>query len=103
MARCPDCNKFVSYGEIRLDEIEVEASDSELRLSGPIYLTCGECGTDLRTAELEETLDITDEFPEPSEDVVFADLEYEVTGEPDITEASRTETTDRKGKPMKSR
>ena len=53
MARCPDCNKFVSYEE-EAPEVELEV-DAEGMVTGTVRIVnaCGECGTELREATFE--------------------------------------------------
>ncbi len=103
--RCPDCQKFVSYGDAETSEIEVEINDTELAMNGTLYLTCGDCGTNLKSVELASETTIEEEvFPatpdsfDEENDIV----EYEIDGTPDIEPTSRSETKDRKGKPIKS-
>lgn len=40
MPRCPDCNKFVSYGDPDVDEVEIQLDDTVLSMSGQLNLTC---------------------------------------------------------------
>lgn len=57
MARCPDCNKFVSYEEME-PEVEVDVQDGIITGSVRIVNACSECGGELKEASLdvEETL-----------------------------------------------
>lgn len=58
MARCPDCNKFVSYDEQEPDvniDVVPNADHTSLVISGTVTVTlpCAECGTELKTYEFE--------------------------------------------------
>jgi hypothetical protein len=49
--RCPSCNKFVSYSEEPSIDIETESiEDTDLTSDIAVYLTCEQCGTQLRQA-----------------------------------------------------
>lgn len=60
--RCPDCNKFVAY-----DDAEPEVQSLEVNDDGAVTasvtrtLTCAECGTELKSAEIELNGEPTDE------------------------------------------
>lgn len=57
--RCPDCNKFVPYGEaeVEVDDPEFVPEDSKLTIDFSISLPCEECSQELKsgsdTAEVE--------------------------------------------------
>lgn len=55
--RCPDCNKFVSFDTDTEPETSLEV-DEEGTVTGNIRIvnTCGECGTELKEANLEVEL-----------------------------------------------
>jgi hypothetical protein len=57
--RCPDCNKFVSmeFSEPDVSDIQV-SEDGEVTASVTLTRTCVDCGSDLKTAELELTCDM---------------------------------------------
>jgi hypothetical protein len=58
MARCPDCNKFVSFEE---EDPEVNLDvDEEGTVTGDVTINnnCGECGTALRTANFDVENDV---------------------------------------------
>jgi len=48
--RCPSCNKFVSYGDGRVDVGEIEVDDESGLVTAQVELAldCGECGDDLK-------------------------------------------------------
>jgi hypothetical protein len=54
MARCADCNKFVSYDDSGEPEVDVEVDEVAITGTVRIALMCAECGTELR----ESTFDI---------------------------------------------
>lgn len=58
MARCPDCNKFVSYDDGDVDVQSEDVESGEVRVEVRIVKTCAECGTELR----EATLDLSHAF-----------------------------------------
>lgn len=53
--RCPDCNKFVSYDDSNEPEADDADIDAEGHVTGTVrvYLTCAECGTDLKEANFD--------------------------------------------------
>ena len=53
MARCPDCNKFVSYDDGDVDVQSEDVESGEVRVEVRIVKTCAECGTELKEATLE--------------------------------------------------
>lgn len=63
MARCPDCNKFVSYDEPQAEAVsDPEVSSSQcIEGSVRVVLNCGECGTELKDAEIEFSITIDHE------------------------------------------
>jgi hypothetical protein len=64
MARCPDCNKFVSYDTDQEPEVDVDIDeDGQVTGSIRIFDACSECGTELR----ETTLDISEDMSEACE------------------------------------
>lgn len=93
--RCPDCNKFVSYGE-QEPEIENEEMDgNELTVSVRVVLPCGECGTELKDASMDVWAEVDHDCPMADDE----DTEHGFTI--DSTSAEFTErrvTTDAKGK-----
>jgi hypothetical protein len=99
--RCPDCAKMVSFDELRTDEVDIDLSDTILTMSGTVYRPCAECGTDLKSAEVEGTADVESAF---SNDGLPEDctIEYEIDGDPDIAASERSQTTDRHGNPIKN-
>lgn len=96
--RCPDCGKFVAYN----DEPDIETPDLEYsdgRVTGSVTrpLPCGECGTDLKSAELDIDLEVTWE-KEPKEG---CEHDFDISVD-NCSPSSRVETKDRKGRPIKS-
>lgn len=88
MARCPDCNKFVSYEDPPQTETysEPEVSSSNcVEGAVRVVLLCGECGTELKDAEVEfsvtidhkcEWEDVLDKMNAAGKAKVDADGEY---------------------------
>src|SRR4029077_1202759 len=66
MMRCPDCNKFVGYDEPNTENIEVEIDEEEgtVTVQGELTLPCAECGTDLKSLNIEEEQGTADLFPD---------------------------------------
>jgi len=60
MARCPDCNKFVSYDDGTEPEAEADVDETG-HITGTvrIALTCAECGTELREASFDLDVDLS--------------------------------------------
>lgn len=46
--RCNDCNKFVPYGEIRIDNVSAELSETTATVEFELIAPCEECDTDLK-------------------------------------------------------
>lgn len=69
--RCNSCNKFVSYDEpqVTTQDIEVATDTDTFTVSGSVEvrLICAECGTDLKTAELEFEHEVKVTLPEGKE------------------------------------
>lgn len=59
--RCPDCQKFVSmnFEEPEVDSLEID-NDGQITASVIITRSCGECGTNLKTADLDMSTDQTE-------------------------------------------
>jgi len=60
--RCSDCNKFVSFDDSNDPEADDADVDAEGRVSGTVrvYLTCAECGTELKEANFDLDVDMTE-------------------------------------------
>lgn len=60
--RCSDCNKFVSFDDSNEPEADDADIDAEGRVSGTVrvYLTCAECGTELKEASFDLDVDMTE-------------------------------------------
>jgi hypothetical protein len=61
--RCSDCNKFVSFDDTNEPEADDADVDAEGHVSGTVrvYLTCAECGTELKEASFDLNVDMTEE------------------------------------------
>jgi hypothetical protein len=104
--RCPDCNKFVSLemGDPEVESIEV---DLDGVVSGDVRLTliCSECGNELSEATISfedgpvDNIENHISKKHADEENKEFELEVEETG---IVSTDRYNTTDRKGKPIKS-
>jgi hypothetical protein len=103
MNLCPDCKKSVSYGKPRTDEIKVEVKEQGwMTLCGTLYLTCGKCGRDLKSAKLAAKMDAYHEFPRLKYWVGIPPDEYfsfETVGEAKVRATGRNQATDRPGRP----
>lgn len=57
--RCPDCNKFVSFDEPCVEDVELEINDlGDITCNANVALNCAECGTELKTGAVEMTAKI---------------------------------------------
>ncbi len=103
MNLCPSCKESVSYGKPRTDEIKVEVKEEGwMTVRGTLYLTCAECGRDLKSAELEAEMDAYHEFPRLKywEDIPPEEyLSFETVGEAKVRATGRNQATDRPGRP----
>lgn len=111
MARCPDCNKFVSNEETdpEVESVEIEDvsapselddvpndtddADAEITASVRIVNACADCGTELAEAELEPTTTIT--IPGPHR-LPGHEISVDETG------SSRTSRSEGKGRGMRT-
>ena len=107
MALCPDCNKFVPYGEPEIEIEDTRIEGTTLYQDFRVQLTCEECGCVLKEASMTGEAELDHHCPEGAEiDPLYDGLgedsyEIEDEGNPDGTD--RRETHDRKGKPIKFR
>ncbi len=53
MARCSNCNKFVSYGDPEVEVDDSEVNDDALSATIRVVLTCADCGDELRETSLD--------------------------------------------------
>lgn len=62
MARCPDCNKFVSYDDSTEPEVDADVDETG-HVTGTVrvVLTCAECGAELREASFDLDVDLSAE------------------------------------------
>lgn len=97
MARCNDCNKFVSYGDIEAEIVGEQVDEDVLTAEVTITLTCAECGSGLKevTTDFEHSIDHTCEGAEVEGDV------FEIVSS-DASGTDRLEDKDKKGKPIKN-
>ena len=98
--RCPDCSKFVS---LEAQEPEVDSSDVDGdTVTGTVrlILTCAECGTEMKEANLDFEIPIDHECEGETDETIAQVFEIEDT-QADSTE--RYQDTDKKGKRIPSR
>lgn len=57
MARCPDCNKFVSLEPGDPDASSPDVTDGKLQLQVQLDLNCAECGTAIKSATYDFELE----------------------------------------------
>lgn len=97
MARCTDCNKFVSYGDIQTEIVDERVDGDMVIIEVRIVLTCADCGAELKEATLEFEQEIDHECASAETD----EERYEITASSaDATD--RRQTKDRHGKPIKN-
>lgn len=61
MARCPDCNKFVSTDSEQDPEVSIDVDENgEVTGSIQIANACAECGTEMHTADFDVCVDPND-------------------------------------------
>jgi hypothetical protein len=101
LMRCPECKKFVSYGEPNTDNLEVSLENGSLTLAGELVLPCAECGTDLASASLEAEENILDLFNLKPDEELGETAEDEIA-DSSLRGADRTAGTDRHGRPIKN-
>ena len=106
MARCPDCNKFVSYDESTEPEVSSEEIDDDGQLTAEVrvVLACAECGGELKEANLtfeasvqhecEKDAEVLPDWNEGDDKLSIDSIEAEFQ--------SRQQDTDAKGKPIKN-
>lgn len=96
--RCPDCNKFVSYGEMEI-EIDTEIDGDTVTVSGTLILPCGNCGIQLKSLDVSDQIEITHDCQDGSAPLAPGADAYALdSAEGDPTE--RRQSTDAKGKPI---
>ena len=102
MARCNDCNKFVSFGDLDVSDVTVEIVEDQVSMTGTVYRPCADCGNNLKSTEVESVADLEEAFLQ--EGIRDSDkVEYELEDEfPEIRENSRTQDVDRKGRKILS-
>ena len=95
MARCPDCNKFVSYDNFTEPEVDVDIAEGLVSGEIRLALACGEWG-----AELKETTFVVDIKLDEGHDGVGHELSVEAR---DAEMTTRQGAIDKKGKPIPPR
>ena len=96
MARCNDCGKFVS-AELQDPEFTEDPSlgdDNTVLFSVRVFDACGECGTELREASFEGSLDFSTMFEAHKGEK--PEIEHHI--ELDNCSVDQYETTEGKGK-----
>jgi hypothetical protein len=103
MPRCPECRKFVSYGETNVEAVEVSIEGETLELGGTVALSCAECETDIAEAGLEASEDVSAHFDRVPDEGKGETVEYTLADDPVPQATERTEQKKTKaGKPAKS-
>ena len=91
MARCPDCNKFVGLEmqDPETEDIEISADAEGVALSQSVRIVrnCAECGTEMKSADLELTDNVTwEEMGLKAPPEGYGKVEVEETGVEQIEE-----------------
>jgi hypothetical protein len=100
--RCPDCSKFVSFDEpkVEVESEEVErVNDSAVSVTAEVHVTlkCADCGSELKETSIQFENDF--EVPEPKDTSENPhDLEVSVEAEP----TDWYNDKDRHGKPIRN-
>jgi hypothetical protein len=101
--RCPDCMKFVMLQQEtpEVQDVSVD-SDGNVTVNVRVYLTCGDCGTEMKEYNFSGDAD-ADGASDHAIEHRYSDEDYEFSvdwDEPDATD--RYQTHDRHGKPIKN-
>src|SRR5438045_7117871 len=100
--RCPDCNKFVSYDEPQCEVASVSLDGESVSASVTVQLNCQDCGTTLKDAEIEAQAEFQHECTAPrAKDWKANQEQFEIENDGDAEGTSRTQNTDRHGKPIR--
>lgn len=102
MARCGDCNKFVSLEEQDPEVESVDYDGGEVRATVRIVNECAECGTELRESTLEMSTEAPDGWDDHDPDQLKAngkDAEECARHEITVEEESYERTSRQDGKP----
>lgn len=99
MARCNDCNKFVSYGDPEIEtnlDANIDETDGSVQVTGDVSctLTCGDCGSQLK----QTSFDVDENVP--FEGMKLTDATHEVEVETSSEEG--TSRTEGKGRGLKT-
>jgi len=64
--RCPECRRFVGFGDMDVSEVEVEVDedDGTVTMRGRISLPCAECSATLKELEVEQEECVGEQFPD---------------------------------------
>lgn len=111
MARCNDCNKFVSYNTEMEPELENEDVDGGTHMTATVrrVLGCSECGSELKSFEFDVDVDFAEHLEEhqkkcvakeDGEEVEYEDHSWSVEIELTPTEGI-AEETNAKGRKVK--
>lgn len=95
--RCADCGKFVSYGEPEIEIDDENVSEGRYSVVATMYLTCAECGTQLKSFTFDAEFDLGHEC---SDSQAYEHDNYECSVD---TEATEKRETERNGKPIRTR
>lgn len=103
MARCNDCNKFVSYDEDAEPEVDsADVTGDELTVEVRRILNCSECSTELKSASFTIEVNLGEQEVQPpataNESWTPCEDGHEWEGEDDLTVENndRRETTKEK-------
>jgi DNA-directed RNA polymerase subunit N (RpoN/RPB10) len=108
MARCNQCNKFVSYDEPQVEEQNCDVNDMTVEGEVSVTLCCADCGTEMSQAYLEFSEDFEHECEgEPTEEWLKDheaddDPEFSLESSDNWSPTDRYEDKDRHGKPIKN-
>lgn len=98
--RCPDCNKFVAFDTDTDPEVNSQDVDADgvVEVEVRIVNTCAECGTELKEATLNVTIDLAQEIAVHYEDNPKCKEAASLSVDVSVTRTDRRQTTDRHGK-----
>ena len=96
--RCSSCNKFVPNGDPEATVEDSDVNGTSLTGSIRIVIPCGECGTEMKDAQLDFDIEIEHECKKPKDDP-----EFELEGDVEVEAGDRYETTGKNGKALKPR
>jgi hypothetical protein len=105
--RCPSCNKFVSYDtDVEPEENNQEIDGTTFNASYRRVLTCGDCGEELKEAEIEVSYDFSGDIEEVEKsEKTETKEEHEHSFEIESCDVEATTgavTKDRHGRPIRN-